>query len=94
MLRIAKIAAAFGFIAVASGAAQAMPASTPMTKGSLVVDEIAFRCGPGMERNRFGRCEFRRADRFQRPGPAYRRPTCPRGTHPASSGRRCVPNRF
>lgn len=88
MLRIVKFAAAVGFIVAAAGAAQAMPAAVPMTKGSMVVNEIAFGCGPGQTRNRFGRCEYRR------PAPVFRRPVCPRGMHLGPNGRRCVPNRL
>ncbi len=94
MLRIVKFAGALGFIVAMAGAAEAMPATAPMTKGTMVASQIAFGCGPGLERNRFGRCEIRRADRWRRPALSYRRLACPRGTHPAPSGRRCVPNRF
>ncbi len=96
MSKIAKFAAAFGFVIATAGIAQAMPASVPAHQGLSMATEAAFGCGRGMHPNNFGRCVPNGPAVIVRPAPVFRpaivvrRPVCPRGMRLAPNGRRCI----
>ncbi|MDQ0392675.1 hypothetical protein [Labrys monachus] len=86
MSKITMLVAVLGFVA-AAGAAQAMTAA-PIGPNPSIASDVRMGCGPGMQPNAFNRCVPNRR------APVMRRLVCPRGTHLAPSGRRCLPNRF
>ena len=88
MSRFASFIAAAGFALLAAGAAQAMPAAAPLDHASSIVSDVRLGCGPGMHPDAFNRCVPNRRH------PTMRRLVCPRGTHLAPSGRRCLSNRL
>ena len=94
MSKIAKFVAVLGFMAASAGVAHAMPAAAPLGQGNSIVSEAAFGCGPGFTRTPFGRCVPDHRAPIMRRGPEVRpMAACPRGTHLAPRGGRCIPNR-
>ena len=87
MPRFTSLIAAAGFALLAAGAAQALPAAAP-DHTSPVASNVRVDCRAGMHPDAANRCVPNRRR------PMTRRLICPRGTHLAPSGRRCLSNRL